>query len=438
MRRIRGETSRSFVGKEGWVMTAAVAVPTQSKPTGYRKALVRGASAVFMAAFVAVILLLGHRAACITLGVLSVAIFRELLNVRYAKNLGVIANRVAHFRTVQWGWFAVAMHFAYGSDAAKAPMSMLSVASAALPIGKAAALLDASSPYSCFCSFLLYSAVFIITVVSLRGTEAELRFQITQLCWTIAACLLTVGQMKVSVYNAYSGLFWVVFPALLVAANDTGAYISGKSCGKRFIKRSFFPLSPNKTWEGFVGAALITCAAGFYLPTVLAKSGWLRCSFNELDASGSCSTVSTLFTPSATLALPFVAIDDVERFGFGRIAPIQVHGVVMGLFASLVAPFGGLFASVVKRAYGLKDFDNIIPGHGGVMDRLDCQMVMILFTYVYLTTFVAPRTVPGGGGGAQDSFAAILDALRQHEPRAGDLELLRAALENVAAAHSEL
>ena len=425
-------------------MTEAVPIGNAPTPTGCRKALVRGGSAVFMAAFVAAILLLGHRAACITLGVFSVMIFRELLNVRYAKNLGKIANRVAHFRTVQWGWFAVAMHFAYGSDVAKAPMSMLSVASAALPerlhqpFGTAASLLDSSSPYHAFCSFLLYSAVFIITVVSLRGTEAELRFQITQLAWTIAACLLTVGQMKVSVFNAYSGLFWVVFPALLVAVNDTGAYISGKSCGKRFVKRSFFPLSPNKTWEGFVGAALITCAAGFYLPTVLAKSGWLRCSFNELDASGSCSTVSTLYTPSATLALPFVAIDDVERFGFGRIAPIQVHGVVMALFASLVAPFGGLFASVVKRAYGLKDFDNIIPGHGGFMDRLDCQMVMILFTYVYLTTFVAPRTAPGGGGGAHDSFAAILDALRQHEPRTGDLELLRAALENVAAAHSEL
>ena len=80
-----------------------------------------------------------------------------------------------------------------------------------------------------------------------------------------------------------------------------------------------------------------------------------------------CET-SSLFTPSSTITLPFIMsatpITNIERFGFGQIAPIQIHGIIMGLFASLVAPFGGLFASVVKRAYGLKDFSDIIPGHG--------------------------------------------------------------------------
>uniref|UniRef100_A0A7S2U212 phosphatidate cytidylyltransferase n=1 Tax=Lotharella oceanica TaxID=641309 RepID=A0A7S2U212_9EUKA len=55
---------------------------------------------------------------------------------------------------------------------------------------------------------------------------------------------------------------------------------------------------------------------------------------------------------------------------------------------SLVAPFGGFFASAIKRAYDIKDFDALIPGHGGIMDRMDCQFIMIMFTGVYYHTFI--------------------------------------------------
>jgi len=51
----------------------------------------------------------------------------------------------------------------------------------------------------------------------------------------------------------------------------------------------------------------------------------------------------------------------------------------MSIFASLVAPFGGFFASGFKRAFGIKDFGHSIPGHGGMTDRMDCQYVKELF-----------------------------------------------------------
>lgn len=46
--------------------------------------------------------------------------------------------------------------------------------------------------------------------------------------------------------------------------------------------------------------------------------------------------------------------------------------MILSLFASLIAPFGGFFASGIKRALKIKDFGDVIPGHGGLIDRFDC------------------------------------------------------------------
>jgi len=73
--------------------------------------------------------------------------------------------------------------------------------------------------------------------------------------------------------------------------------------------------------------------------------------------------------------------------------PVQMHALVLALFASLVAPFGGFLASAIKRAYRLKDFDSLIPGHGGVMDRMDCQFLMALCVWVHYNTFVKISTI---------------------------------------------
>lgn len=60
----------------------------------------------------------------------------------------------------------------------------------------------------------------------------------------------------------------------------------------------------------------------------------------------------------------------------------------MASFASLVGPFGGFFASGFKRAYGIKDFGDSIPGHGGLTDRFDCQFLMGLWAYTYYTALI--------------------------------------------------
>jgi CDP-diglyceride synthetase len=131
------------------------------------------------------------------------------------------------------------------------------------------------------------------------------------------------------------GMRWVFASAALVIINDTMAYFFGISLGKHALLPS---ISAKKTVEGFVGAAVSTIVAGYYLP------------------------VLKDYLPGATIK----------------------DGLVLALFASLIAPFGGFLASVIKRAYGKKDFGALLPGHGGLVDRLDCQLVMAPFVYFYL------------------------------------------------------
>jgi phosphatidate cytidylyltransferase len=106
----------------------------------------------------------------------------------------------------------------------------------------------------------------------------------------------------------------------------------------------------------------------------------------------------------------------------------QLHSIVIASFASLIAPFGGFFASGVKRAFRIKDFGDTIPGHGGITDRFDCHGLMGIFIYIYLTQVVFRSA---------DSFERVLDLVNtmSHDDKTRLLELLRQEVfSNVTAA----
>ena len=166
-------------------------------------------------------------------------------------------------------------------------------------------------------------------------------------------------------------------------------YFTGFLLGKKFIKRRFLRLSPKKTWEGFLGGMICTLIFSYFFSRILCQFQWFVCPYNNRE----CTIPDVM--QDQVYNLPISTVDFLNSFGIAipqsvTLMPIQIHGLWLGLFASLVAPFGGFFASGIKRAYKVKDFNNIIPGHGGIMDRVDCQFIMACYTRVHYITWIRP------------------------------------------------
>lgn len=103
------------------------------------------------------------------------------------------------------------------------------------------------------------------------------------------------------------------------------------------------------------------------------------------------------------------------------IAPIYLHVMGFATFASLIAPFGGFFASGLKRTFNVKDFGDSIPGHGGMTDRMDCQFIMGFFAFMYYQSFLAVTKASVGGvlelaiqGLSVDDQVEVVKSLSKH------------------------
>ena len=390
----------------------------QKDESRLRKIITRVISGFILILLFTGITLSGHVYVCGLVFVMEVLLFRELVTVRYHYNFDRIEQTIPLFRTTQWMWFFVAIFYTYSEFA----VEMIKNNTKLHDLFEYAQLAP-------MLSFALYTGTFVLTIATMQ--TGHIRFQLNQLCWTIVVLCLTVGQLKYIMHNIYNGLIWFTLPILLVVSNDIMAYFSGITFGRKFIHRQFIELSPNKTWEGFIGGGIFTLIVGFYLSRYLAKFTWMTCPTNTLTLVPDkldCEVENifheaTAFFPSQVFDLcPHALIsllpnvvamcsvggdtDNITACVSGAvdqkhhhyelalsIVPIQFHAISLSLFASLVSPFGGFLASAIKRAYGIKDFDSLIPGHGGVMDRFDCQLIMALGTWVHYNTFVKTTTV---------------------------------------------
>jgi len=209
------------------------------------------------------------------------------------------------------------------------------------------------------------------------------------------ALYLIVVQAHFIMNNVFEGMIWFFLPVSLVITNDIFAYI----CGITFGRTQLIKISPKKTVEGFVGAWIFTIIFGVLLTNVMMRFSYFICPVNDLGANiftGLECEPNPVFIPH-TYQLPFIPPTWSHIPKTLDIAPIQFHILVFATFASLIAPFGGFFASGLKRTFKIKDFGDSIPGHGGMTDRMDCQFIMGFFAFMYYQSFIAVYKTSVGG-----------------------------------------
>ena len=128
---------------------------------------------------------------------------------------------------------------------------------------------------------------------------------------------------------------------IMVVCSDTGGYAAGVLFGRHPMAPN---ISPKKSWEGFAGSALAAMVGGALCVWLLLDGQWWQ-------------------------------------------------GVVAGAAVAIVATAGDLTESLIKRDLGVKDMGNLLPGHGGVMDRMDSLLPSAVITWALLALFVPVGTV---------------------------------------------
>jgi len=233
---------------------------------------------------------------------------------------------------------------------------------------------------------------FVFFVGSLQ--KGHYRFQFTQFAWTHLALFLIVVQAHFVVNNVFEGMIWFFLPVSLVITNDIFAYV----CGITFGRTQLIKISPKKTVEGFVGAWFFTIIFGYGLTNLMMRYKYFICPVTDLGANfltGLECTPNPVFVKHR-YTLPFIPPNWTHLPSTIYIEPMQLHILILATFASLVAPFGGFFASGIKRTFKIKDFGDSIPGHGGITDRMDCQFIMGTLTFMYYQGFIATHKASVG------------------------------------------
>lgn len=189
---------------------------------------------------------------------------------------------------------------------------------------------------SSFVAFVPYVSYLLI----LFGSELYLKRQnpIHSLAYSILGQVYIAVPFALTNYLVFAyepvGYHYVYLLALFVFiwVNDSFAYLTGMAFGKH---RLFERISPKKSWEGFIGGAVFSMASSF---------------------------IFAHFYPN---------LSTIAWIGFSAIT------VVFGTW-------GDLFESLIKRTLGVKDSGNMIPGHGGILDRFDSTILAIPAVFVYL------------------------------------------------------
>lgn len=167
-----------------------------------------------------------------------------------------------------------------------------------------------------------------------RNGELQSRVGTTLMSWFYVvlpfALLIPLGKLN----GGYEP--WLVLGYFFILwSNDTGAYLTGSAIGKHKLAAS---ISPGKTWEGFIGGVALSILVSWLLSE-------------------------------------YVGILEMRSW------------IIIGIITSVFGTMGDLVESIMKRRAGIKDSGNLLPGHGGVLDRFDGLLLSLPLVYIYLVLF---------------------------------------------------
>ncbi len=185
---------------------------------------------------------------------------------------------------------------------------------------------------------LLWVLAFVLVLMFPKGTKLWTRGAALRMLfgWVmLASAWLAVVMIRSSQYetDANYGGFLLLLMFLIIWGADVGAYFAGKTFGKHKLSPV---VSPNKTWEGFFGGLILSLMVAYGLATYIGMPLPLK------------------------FFVPFV------------------------LILGIVSVIGDLFVSMLKRQAKVKDTSNILPGHGGILDRLDSTLSVAPFFVILL------------------------------------------------------
>lgn len=179
------------------------------------------------------------------------------------------------------------------------------------------------------CLLLGILIFWVVLFAEMMYSQLKLTFDKIGICLVAGAALPLLLASLVRIHGSAEGRFFILIPFVLAFLSDTGAYFAGL----RFGKHKLAPvISPKKTVEGLVGGVLGAIVG----------------------------------------MLIYCLVLDV-LFGFET---NYLFALVYGILGSFAGVFGDLCFSVIKRQTGIKDYGNLIPGHGGILDRFDSMIVI--------------------------------------------------------------
>jgi len=204
-----------------------------------------------------------------------------------------------------------------------------------------------------FSSFILFAGIIAFFLPQIfKSNFLESLSYISHYFLSLAFIIFSLS-FFILIINKEQGLYYIILLFFTVWFNDSFAYVTGVMIFRS--KRHIIPLkvSPNKSYEGYIGGLIFGILAVFLVNFIFSRQYFIDSSIFNLN-----------------FAIP--------TFSFWQ-------SLLIGFITVVSANLGDLFESIIKRSVNIKDSSNILPGHGGILDRFDSFFIATPMFYFLLT-----------------------------------------------------